>query len=376
MYFIDLRPLLCGLLVLMISVAAIAVALDRRRSRRRATAQGLREARRILEQVPIGVIVMDAPRAYRYANPYACRLLGLESQAGVLPEADWVPLLEEDREAARGAGSVGGRYRTASLASGEAVQWWVASSLEGHLVFVQDVTAQQRAEQAAGYLLSALSHELRTPIATVLTHLEILQLPDISTETGQQSLDLLKAETHRMSRLVHDMLELGRLETSAEMERGPVNLLAVAEQAIAQTSPQAETRGITLSLRADTPLPLVLGNADYLLQVFLNLLDNGCKYSQAGDQVEVSLHRREEGIKCAVCDTGPGIPAQHLPHVARRFYRVDRRSSEGSGLGLALVKEILRRHRSRLVIESRAEGEDTGTCVHFTLAISTGEGDS
>jgi two-component system phosphate regulon sensor histidine kinase PhoR len=376
MTFIDLRLFIFVSLVLVAVVAAIAVALDRRRQRRRALAHALREAQQVLEKAPMGVLMMDEPRAYRYANPAACRLLELASPEGTLPEADWVPLLEEDREAGRGANDVGGRYRTASLASGEAVQWWVMPSPGGHLVFVQDVTSQQRAEQAAGYLLSALSHELRTPIATILTHLEILRLPDISTETGQQSLDLLKAEAQRMSRLVHDMLQLGRLETSAEMERGPVNLLAVAEQAIAQTSPRAEVRGVGLSLKADTPLPFVLGNADYLLQVFLNLLDNGCKYSRPGDQIEVSLHRREDGVKCAVCDTGPGIPAEHLPHVTRRFYRVDRHGSEGSGLGLALVKEILRRHRSRLTIESHAEGEDTGTCVHFALSVSAREGDS
>lgn len=376
MYFIDLRLFIFVSLALVAVVAAFAVALDHRRQRWRAFTHAVREARQILEKAPTGVLMMGEPRAYRYANPAACRLLELSSPQGTLPEVDWVPLLEEDRQAARGADNVAGRYRTASLPSGEAVQWWVTQSPGGHLVFVQDVTSQQRAEQAAGYLLSALSHELRTPIATILTHLEILRLPDISTETGQQSLDLLKAETQRMSRLVHDMLQLGRLETSAEMEQGPVNLLAVAEQAIAQTSPLAEERGVGLSLNADTPLPFVLGNADYLLQVFLNLLDNGCKYSQPGDQVEVSLHRRDEGVKCAVCDTGPGIPAEHLPHIARRFYRVDRRGSGGSGLGLALVKEILRRHRSRLTIESHAEGEDTGTCVHFVLSVSAGEGDS
>jgi len=176
-----------------------------------------------------------------------------------------------------------------------------------------------------------------------------------------------------MSRLVHRMLELGRLETSAEIELGPIALLGVVEQAVAQMSPQAEERQIVISLQADTPLPLVLGNADYLLQVFLNLLDNGCKYSRPGDRVEVTLRRHREGVECAVCDTGLGIPAEHLPHVTRRFYRVDRRGIEGSGLGLALVKEILRRHQSHLTIESRAEGEKTGTRVCFVLPVSTGE---
>jgi len=88
---------------------------------------------------------------------------------------------------------------------------------------------------------------------------------------------------------------------------------------------------------------------------------------QPGDRVVVSLQRGEQGIECAVCDSGPGIPAEHLPHVTRRFYRVSPREGEGSGLGLAVVEEILRRHQSRLEIESRAEGPETGTCAHFVL---------
>jgi signal transduction histidine kinase len=373
MFFIDFRLLASGLLILVAVVAIVAIALDRWRRKRQAALYGLQEIRQVLEQAPVGLLALGDSRTYRYANPYARRLLGLPSSAGSLPDAEWASLLEADRDAAQGEGDTAGRYRTVSLPSGEAVGWWVVRSEGRHVVFVQDVTAQQRAEQAAGYLLSALSHELRTPIATILTHLEILQLPDISTETGQQSLRLLKTETQRMSRLIHRMLELGRLETSAEIELGPIALLGVVEQAVVQMAPQAEERQIAILLQADTPLPLVLGNADYLLQVFLNLLDNGCKYSRPGDRVEVTLRRHQGGIECAVRDTGPGIPAENLPHVTRRFYRANRRGTEGSGLGLALVKEILRRHQSRLEIESRADGEETGTCVRFVLPVSTGE---
>ena len=373
MFFLDFRLLASGLLILVAVVAVVAIALDRWWRRRQAALYGLQEIRQVWEQAPVGLLALGEPRMYRYANPYARRLLGLSSPAGSLPDVEWASLLEADREAARGEEDAAGRYRTVTLPSGEAVGWWVARSEGGHVVFVQDVTAQQRAEQAAGYLLSALSHELRTPIATILTHLEILQLPDISTETGQQSLRLLKTETQRMSRLIHRMLELGRLETSAEIELGPIALLGVVEQAVAQMAPRAEERQVAISLQADTPLPLVVGNADYLLQVFLNLLDNSCKYSRPGDRVEVTLRRGREGIVCAVCDTGPGISAEHLPHITRRFYRADRRGTEGSGLGLALVKEILRRHQSRLEIESHAGGEETGTCARFVLPVSKGE---
>ncbi len=122
-------------------------------------------------------------------------------------------------------------------------------------------------------------------------------------------------------------------------------------------------------MQAQTPLPLVVGQEDRLLQVFLNLLDNAVKYSRPGDRAVVSLAQTEGGVECVVRDTGPGIPAEHVPHVTRRFYRAAPQKIEGSGLGLALVEEILRRHQSHLEIESHTEGEETGTRVRFVLPV-------
>ena len=370
MLSLDLPWLLFSFFLVMIAFASLAVWLDRRRRAKQEEVfldpKGMWAA---LERAPFGWLMLNAPATYCYANPYARRLLGLTSPAGPFPEMTWIPLLEEDREAARQEAAEIGRYRSVSLPSDQVIRWWVTPWNDLDVVMLMDVTAQHRAEQAAGYLLSALSHELRTPIATILTHLEILLLPDISEETNQQSLRLLKTEVERMARLVRSMLELGYLETSAEIEQRPVDLLPLVEQAIAQSIPQAEEREITLSLQADTPLPLVVGQEDRLLQVFLNLLDNAIKYSRPGDRAIVSLQRREEGVECVVRDTGPGIPAEHLPHVTRRFYRAAPQRIEGSGLGLTLVKEILRRHQSHPEIESSTEGEETGTCVRFVLSV-------
>jgi two-component system phosphate regulon sensor histidine kinase PhoR len=233
-------------------------------------------------------------------------------------------------------------------------------------LFLLDVTAQYEAEEARTQLFAGLSHELRTPVGTILTHLEILRLPDIPEETKRQSLQLLHAETRRLARMVNLMLELGRLETSPEIELRPVDLLDLAERAISSLAAQAEERQIRFSLEADSPLPTVWGDADRLMQVFLNLLDNVIKHCRPGDSATVILRRADGGVLCVVRDTGPGIPAEHLPHLTRRFYRAAKQEVEGSGLGLALVEEILRRHGSRLEISSRTEGE-TGTCVRFIL---------
>ncbi len=128
---------------------------------------------------------------------------------------------------------------------------------EFDLVFLLDVTSQQQSEEAARSLVNDLSHELRTPLATILTHLEVLSIPRISEEIRGQSLHLLKVETQRMSRLVQLMLELGRLETSTEVERRPVDMVALVEELVGQISPRAKERGIGISFDADTPLPMV-----------------------------------------------------------------------------------------------------------------------
>lgn len=136
-----------------------------------------------------------------------------------------------------------------------------------------------------------------------------------------------------------------------------------------------ETRYRTVPLSSDQVVRWWVTPWGDLDLVFLNLLDNAVTYSRPGDRVMVSLQHIQKGVECTVCDTGPGIPAQHLPHVTRRFYRAAPQAAAGSGLGLAIVEEILRHHESRLEIESQAEGEETGTRVRFVLPVVTDKGE-
>jgi two-component system phosphate regulon sensor histidine kinase PhoR len=321
-----------------------------------------------LERLPFGLLALEGVRAYRFANPYACRLLGLDAPSGRLPQADWVSLLDQDRLAARSDLAATGCYHSVSLSAERFVRWWVTAWGERDLVCLWDVSAQQQTEQAARSMLGDFSHELRTPLATLLTHLEVLRLPELSDEARGQSLHLMQIEARRMSRMASNLLELSRLETAGAVERRPVNLATLAEECIAQLLPRAQERGIALSLQASAQLPLAVGDPGLLKQVLLNLLDNAIKYSRPGDRATVSLQRQGPNVACAVQDTGPGIPPEHLPHVTRRFYRgVPEGGEGGSGLGLALVQEILRRHQCRLEIESHTAGTETGTCARFVL---------
>lgn len=381
MLVLDLRWLLFALLVAAVVAVRLAPWLARRLRRGRAfldrpDPDHLGAA---LEHAPFGLLLLDGPAACRYANLQARQLLGLDSAAGPLPPAAWGEALAADRASARAEPAVAGRFRTFPLAldqpcpqepadpTARFVRWWITPLEDLDLVLLLDVSGQQRAEAATRALLNDLSHELRTPVATILTHLEVLGLASVSPEVRQQSLGLLKAEARRMARLVHQMLELGRLETSADLDRRPLDLLALVEQAVAQVAPAAEEHGIVLTLEAATPLPEVPGDRDRLHQVFLNLLDNAVKYCRPGDRVVVALAPDGDGVRCAVRDTGPGIPARHLPHLTRRFYRAAGEGTEGSGLGLALVEAVLLRHQSRLTIASRTEGPDQGTSFEFVL---------
>jgi len=220
--------------------------------------------------------------------------------------------------------------------------------------------------------LNDLAHELRTPLAVLLTHLEVQRAPAVPLETKQESVRLMQAEARRMSRMVSHILELGELETRGLSAPRPVDLRAVAAEALAELQPFAEERGITLVFNAKEGVFWVNGDSFRLKQALLNLVDNAIKYSRPHDRVEISLQRDDARgkILCAVCDTGPGIAAEHLPHLTRRFYRAASDEISGSGLGLALVAAILKAHDSALEIESQTTGDTTGTRMRFALEMA------
>jgi signal transduction histidine kinase len=309
-----------------------------------------------LNAAPVGLLVLDRKTAVAYANTPAQRLLTDQIRAELLRDAQSLTAGERPSS----------HYRIFNPPGDRTVSWWIYALDQGSLVLLTDLSQQRQAERTSQLFLNNLSHELRTPLTAVLAHLEVLRTPDLPGRVHDNSLRLIHQETNRIARLVQSLLDLSRLETMAELERRPADLLLLAEEAIADVILDAEARNIAIALQADTGLTRVLADSDKLKQVFLNVLDNGVKYGRSGDKIEVSLRKQPGCVNVAIRDTGPGIPAEHLPHVGQRLYRV-RTDVEGSGLGLALVGEILRRHQSELIIESKAEGEETGTAVSFTL---------
>lgn len=356
MISIDLKLAILILLLLTISTGSLAhlLATGRRRSPIKMVAAAAAEnLPHVLESAPFGILLLDANHEIEFANQYALRLMSPE----------WQGEFFQDVAAAR---DIEGHYRVVNLPSDRAVSWWICPLGDWTAAVIQDLSQQRRSERGSQLFLSTLSHELRTPLTAILAHVEVMRSPELPDAVYQNSLKLIHRETNRISRLVQNLLELSRLEAAGELLRRPVNLLLLVEEAIADVILDAEARDIPLSLQSDSGLTEVLADRDALKQVLLNLLDNGIKYSRQGDRIDVTLAKHEGGVEIAIKDTGPGIPAEQLPHLGEKLYR-GRTDVEGSGLGLAIVDEILRRHQSRLEVESEHGGESTGTTAWFVL---------
>jgi two-component system phosphate regulon sensor histidine kinase PhoR len=316
--------------------------------------------------LPFGIVFLSLDLRCLYANENACYLLGDLTRGRELPDEPWRVELYKDLKKIRLSPRTKTYYRTLSLPSEQVVSWWMDALPDVTVIILTDLTGQRKAENSARLFLSNLSHEIRTPLTAILAHIEVLRLKKLPPLVQQNSVNLIYQATSRISHLVQNLLELSRLETSSNDEHVLVDMILIAEESISELILRAEEQQIPISLNAIPPLPRVLGNANWLKQVFLNVIDNAIKYSRPGDQVNVRLESRPEGLSVTIQDTGPGIPPEHLPYVTQRLYRGNT-DVLGSGIGLALVEEILRHHHSRLEITSQSSGDQTGTNVHFVL---------
>jgi two-component system phosphate regulon sensor histidine kinase PhoR len=224
------------------------------------------------------------------------------------------------------------------------------------VVLFRDVTAARRLERMRVDFVANASHELRTPLASLYGFIETIEGPARNDPAAQKRfLAIMREQARRMSRLIDDLLSLSRIELKEHVHpTDDVRLDTVLREVIDTLSP--------LALECKTQINteglgrvVVRGDRDELIRVFENLIENAVKYGQSGGRVEVSLADKERSVSVTVRDYGPGIAPEHLPRLTERFYRVDvveSRQKGGTGLGLALVKHILNRHKARLVVRS------------------------
>jgi signal transduction histidine kinase len=236
----------------------------------------------------------------------------------------------------------------------------------------------RKAEQVKDAFIVDVTHELRTPLTVIKGTIETLQdgaLDDLAAR--EPFLDSMGQETERLIRLVNDLLVLTRADGDAlNLQIRPVDLRELARSRCEHMQPYASQCQVRLIVDAspvqgephgDQNAAPILADADRLAQVLDNLLDNAIRYSSPGSEVRIVIDDELDQVKCQVVDTGPGIPAKHLPYIFERFYRVDparERNRGGSGLGLSIVRGLIMAHGGR-VSASSVEGQ--GTTVSFWL---------
>ena len=242
--------------------------------------------------------------------------------------------------------------------------------ISGAVLLFFDVTDAADAEQQRREFTANVSHELKSPLQSIMGSAELLENGLVKAEDVPRFVGHIRSEAGRLVVLIDDIIRLSQLDEGDELTAEPVDLLALAQDTAASLADKAEKNGITLKVQGE---PLTYRGVRRLLsEILFNLCDNAIKYNRPNGSVTVTVAKEEKGIALSVADTGIGIPPEHLNRIFERFYRVDKSHSKetgGTGLGLSIVKHAAQYHGATVEVQSK-EGKGTKFTIHFTGALN------
>ncbi len=325
-----------------------------------------RELRRSTAAMPDGVVMLDPQGEIVWFNRKAGELLDLSRRADLGLRIDNLVRHPEFVQYLRGGqGSLPLILRLDSPLERFVAFQLISYGEDQRLLMLRDVTREVRLEQMRKDFVANASHELRSPLTVVAGYLETFAADPGIGELAAPIAEM-RRQTDRMTRIIEDLLELSRFEANDGPIKGaPIDVAAMAallrKDVLARAS---HPRQVDVSIESRASL---IGDEAMVQSAFFNLIDNAAKYTPPEGSMSIRWWTDEAGGHFSVHDTGPGIPAEHLPRLTERFYRVDpgrSRETGGSGLGLAIVKHALFRHGGRLEIDSVEGRGSTFTC-HF-----------
>lgn len=228
---------------------------------------------------------------------------------------------------------------------------------KGVLLVFHDITEIKKLEQMRKDFVANVSHELKTPVTSIKGFTETLLDGAMNDQDALQAfLSIILKESDRLQSLIHDLLELSKIEQQGfQLNVQEFDLILTLKEIITILMNKAETKNITLELTCENKEVLIQGDLHRLKQVFINLIANAISYTPSGGVVAVSLKEYESKVQVKVKDTGIGIEKEEIPRIFERFYRVDRarsRNSGGTGLGLAIVKHLVEAHHGTIRVKS------------------------
>jgi len=241
--------------------------------------------------------------------------------------------------------------------------------IRGAISVFYDITERKKLERVRQDFIGNISHELKTPLASMKAMVEVLiegGADDINIR--REFLDSINQEIDRLNRLVSDLLLLSRLESDKELLNPvPTDFIDIITGIVSRFHPRAMKEGLNLNLHIEGDIPKLNIDVNYMDQVISNLIDNAIKYTPSGGKIDVKVEDIGRFVKVSVSDTGIGIPKEDLPRIFERFYRGDKSrnpSLGGVGLGLSIVKHIVEAHGGKVGVESEL---GKGSTFYFIL---------
>ena len=308
------------------------------------------------------VVAVDADSSVTFANAAVLGLLGRapEEITGhpfvfIMPDPAAIEGLRASRERAESTSLVIERPNRRYLRA--IITPIVGGGAWSSLVVFHDMTDVKRVEEVRRDFVANVSHELRTPLAAIKSVIETLEGGAIDDKkVAYDFLGRADGEVDRLTQMVEELLELSRIESGElSMSRELVDPRAIIESAADRMRPPAERAGLTLRTLVAPDLPQLHGDRVGLESAVVNLVHNAIKFTPEGGRIEIIALPESGGVTIEVADTGVGIDPEDLRHIFKRFWRGEKsrsRATGGAGIGLAIVRELVRAHEGRIDVES------------------------
>ena len=320
-----------------------------------------------------GLVLLDDSMRIISINPAAQKLFGVH--AGCIG-ADFLTIdrKQDMRRAIHEAQEHGQAYFHAKK-NGRDYQFDLnridsAEEMHGLVILAFDITEQMNAEKHRREFTANVSHELKTPLQSIIGSAELMENGIVKEEDVPQFVSRIRKEASRLVILIDDIIRLSQLDEGTELPREEVSLRILSEEVCETLSDAAKLKNISMEVVGDDGI--IYGVRRLLYEIVYNLCDNAIKYNVQGGKVKVSVEQQDDTVRLSVSDTGIGIPHEHQNKIFERFYRVDKshsKQSGGTGLGLSIVKHAVQYHHGKITVESEA---NQGTTIAILFDVKMG----
>ena len=312
--------------------------------------------RAIIASIQDGVIVLDDNKNILFVNHAVCNMFKVEENdvlgkplVEVIPHPELNALLERSSDNPL-------KYHEINFDDGQVFNaHFTPIQNIGSAITMQDISYIKELDRLKSDFVHTVSHDLRSPLTSVLGYTELLERVGPLNEQQQEFLQKLQASVHHITTLVNDLLDLGRLEAGFDTRREHVHLEAVLNYTLDTFDAQIRKKNINLQVEINDDLLPIRANPIRIRQMLDNLVGNAIKYTPDGGKVKIAIrHMGDQQLIFEVKDSGPGIPANEQGRIFEKFYRASNvpAKAAGSGLGLAIVKSIVESHEGRVWVES------------------------